>query len=291
MADVPGVNGITGFVVSDPEAPPFQVMGGPADPMHGQPGETAEPYPWEIVPMGPYPGSIDPLPGMVDDRTAAQQNLSAQAGYLAQDPTADQTPAYHAAPFSTEGPNALQADQMDVRRRNAGSRRQLLNSLWLHAHNTGASLRRLFDFTYGSKQDNWVGFFNPIPGEDIVPTVPGSVGYQANGFGVNDHMSNAFRKQNAYGFDTAHRHRRYAYSPIPGNTMWMKPGGRPMVRSFTGQHNFPTSGAFAGDDPGYTFGYQGAVLTNTPSEYVAPPQPNLGSALVNADTAPYIPLY
>lgn len=287
---VPGVNGITGFVVSNPEAPPFEVQGGPADPSHGNPGETARPYPWEVVPMGPYPGSIDPLPGIVDDNGSGTNALL--AGQLSQDPTADQTPANdHAAPFLTEGPNALQADQMDVRRRNAGSRRQLLNSLWLHAHNTGAGLRRLFDFTYGSKQDNWEGFYNPIPGEDIVPTVPGSIGYQANGFGVNDHMSNAFRKQNAYGFDTAHRHRRYAASPIPGNTMWMKPGGRPMVRTYTGIHNFPTSGAFEGDDPGATFGYQGAILTAVPSEYAAPPQPNLAPAVVSSETVPSIPLY
>lgn len=291
MADVPGVNGISGFVISNPEAPPFEVHGGPADPMHGQYGEQAQPYPWEMVPMGPYPGSVDPLPGMIDDRTAEQGNMSANAGYLAQDPTADQTPAYHAAPYLTEGPNSLMADQIDSRRRNAGSRRQLLNSLWLHAHNTGASLRRLFDFTYGSKQDNWIGFYNKVPGEDIVPTIPGSVSYQANGFGVNDHVSNAFHKANAYDFNTSHRHRRYAASPIPGNFMWMKPGGRPMVRTFTNQYNFPTSGAFAGDDPGDNFSYQGAILTQTPSEYAAPPQPNLVAPVVNADTAPYIPLY
>lgn len=287
MANIPGVNGITGFIVSNPEAPPFSVHGGPADSAHGLHGEMAKPYPWEVVPMGPYPGSIDPLPGIITGIGPAALN----AGTLNEDPTADQTPAYHAAPFLTEGPNALQADQLDVRRRNAGSRRQLLNSLWLHAHNTGAGLRRLFDFTYGSKQDNWNGFYNPVPGNDIIPNVPGSIGYQANGFGVNDHTSNAFRKQNGYGFNTSHRHRRYAAGSIPGNTMWMKPGGRPMVRSLTGQYNFPVSGAFEGDNPGATFGYQGAILTAIPSEYAAPPQPNLGSPVINGETVPSIPLY
>lgn len=287
MANYPGVNGITGFVISNPEAPPFEVHGGPADPSHANPGETARPYPWEVIPMGPYPGSIDPLPGIVDDGN----NVGLPAGQLSQDPAADQTPAYHAAPFLTEGPNALQADQMDTRRRNAGSRRQLLNSLWLHAHNTGAGLRKLFTYTYGSKQDNWNGFYNPVEGEDLVPRVPGSVGYQANGFGVNDHVSNAFAKVNGYGFNTSHRHRRYAASPIPGNTMWMKPGGRPMVRSLTGEHQFPTSGAFEGDDPGATFGYQGAILTAVPSEYAAPPQPNLAAPVVNSEPVPVIPFY
>jgi hypothetical protein len=152
-------------------------------------------------------------------------------------------------------------------------------------------LRRLFDFTYGSKQDQWTGFYNPEKGNDTVPKVPGAIGNNAGGFGVNDHTSNPYAKVNAYNFNTSHRHRRFATGPIPGNTMWMKPGGRPMVRTFTGIHQFPTSGAFAGDDTGYTFGYQGAILAETPSEYAAPPQPTLGPAVVSDQTTPAIPFY
>jgi hypothetical protein len=294
MANVPGVNSITGFVNASPEAPPFEQQGGPSDPLHGNFGEQASPYPWMNVPMGPYPGSIDPLPGIVDDFGGGESGLA--AGLLAQDPTADQTPNYHAAPFPNEGPTARMPDQMDATGRNDGSTRQLLQSLRIHATNTGAGLRRLFDWTYGSKQDEWTGFFNDVQGEDFVPAIPGSVSSNAGGFGANDHISNAYHKANASGFNTAHRHRRYATGPIPGNTMWMKPGGRPMVRSFTNQHNFPTSGAFAGDDPGATFGYQGAVLQDIPSEYVAPPQPSLASAAVsgsavNNSVIPEIPLY
>jgi hypothetical protein len=292
--NVPGVNGITGFVNAAPEAPPFEMQGGPADPLHGNFGEQASPYPWMNVPMGPYPGSIDPLPGIVDDFTGNESGLA--AGLLAQDPTSDQTPTYHAAPFPKEGPNSAVPDQMDAMGRHEGSTRQLLESLRIHASNTGAALRRLFDFTYGSKQDNWTGFLNEVQGEDLIPIVPGAVSYNAGGFGANDHTSNAYHKANSYGFNTSHRHRRFATGPIPGNTMWMKPGGRPMVRSFTNFHNFPTSGAFAGDDPGYTFGYQGAVLEDVPGEYVAPPQPALASANVDitpvaTSSVPEIPLY
>jgi hypothetical protein len=170
------------------------------------------------------------------------------------------------------------ADQMDMRGRNEGSRRQLLNSLWIHAHNTGASLKRLFLTTYGSKQDNWTGFFNPVQGDDIVPNIPGSVSNNAGGYGANDHTNNAYHKANTYGFNTSHRHRRYATGSIPGNYMWLEPAARPQRRSFTSQYKFQTSGAFAGDDPGASFNTYGAILTATPPNYNAPPQPNLGNA-------------
>jgi hypothetical protein len=292
MANVPGVNGITGFVISSPEAPPFEVHGGPANPMHKQWGETASPYPWEVVPMGPYPGLMNPIDGMVG---SVPGSGSLEAGLMAQDPTSDQTPAYHAAPFPNEGPASPSPDQLDKHGRAEGSTRQLLQSLRIHASNTGAGLRRLFAPTQLVKQDEWTGFFNPETGEDLVPPIPGSISSNAGGFGTNDHVSNAWHKANAYGINTSHRHRRFATGPIPGNQMWMKPGGRPMVRSYTGQHNFPVSGAFAGDIPGATFGYQGAILVDTPPEYVAPPQVSVGPATIGIDSTGQsiaeIPLY
>lgn len=293
MANVPGVNAITGFVNSNPEAPPFDQQGGPADPLHGNWGEQASPYPWENIAMGPYPGIMAPTPGIVDEFPS---NGSLAAGYMAEDPTSDQTPAYHAAPYPNEGPNSQNAEQLDVKGRHEGSQRQLLQSFWIHAHNTGAGLKRLFLPQMLARQDDWTGYYNDVQGEDLVPDVPGAVSNNAGGFGANDHTSNTYHKANSYAFNTSHRRRRYAGGPIPGNTMWMKPGGRPMVRTYTGQHNFPTSGAFAGDDPGATFGYQGAVLVNTPPEYVAPPQPNLAPASVSdmpiaSSSVPEIPLY
>jgi hypothetical protein len=282
MANVPGVNGITGFIVSNPEAPPFEMQGGPADPAHKEWGEQASPYPWENVPMGPYPGLINPIDGMVGN---IPNYGSLNTGTLVQDPTADQTPTYHAAPFPNEGPGSPAPDQMDIHGRAHGSKRQLLQSLRIHASNSGAGLRRLFAPTQLVKQDEWTAFFNPVQGEDIVPAIPGSVSSNAGGFGTNDHVSNAYHKANEYGLNTSHRHRRYAGGPIPGNEMWMKPGGRPMVRSLTGIHNFPISGAFAGDDPGATFGYQGAILVDTPPEYVAPPQVNVAPATVDIQSA------
>lgn len=283
MANVPGVNSITGFVVTNPEATPFEVHGYPVHPTHSQPGEQASPYPWENIPMGPYPGLMNPIDGMITE--IGNNSNALDAGYLAQDPTADQTPSYNAAPFPTEGPTSPTADQLDMAERLKGSTRQLLESASIHASNLGASLKRLFMPQMLARQDDWQAFYNPETGNDNVPKIPGQFGYAANGIGVNDHVSNAYAKVNAYNFNTAHRHRRYAGGAIPGNNMWMKPGGRPMVRSFTGIDHFPLSGAFANDDPGATFGYQGAILQNIPSEYVAPPEPNLAPNVV-ATTAP-----
>lgn len=280
MADIPGVNSITGFVVTNPEAAPFEVHGYPVHPAHSQLGEQASPYPWENIPMGPYPGLMNPIDGMITE-IGSGPDTGLQAGMLGQDPTGDQTPAYHAAPYSTEGPASPMADQVDIGQRHIGSTRQLLESASIHASNLGASLKRLFLPQMLARQDNWTGFFNPETGDDIVPKIPGQVSAAAYGFGVNDHVSNEYAKVNGYGFNTAHRHRRFATGSIPGNTMWMKPGGRPMVRSFTGIDHFPLSGAFANDDPGATFGYQGAILQNIPSEYVSPPEPTLAPNIVS----------
>jgi hypothetical protein len=271
-ANVPGVSGVTGFIISNPQAPPEDISGGPANPYHGHPGEQASPYPWLNFPMGPYPGLINPDDGIVGELTDG----SIPAGIVSQDPTADLTPAYHAAPFPNESPALPMADQFDSRGRREGSIRQLYQSLRIHANNTGASLKRLFDLTLGSKQDSWIGFYNPVQGEDLVPAIPGSVSNNAGGYGANDHTSNAWHKANQYNFNTSHRHRRYATGSVPGNYMYLIPGARPMVRSFTNQYNFQTSGAFAGDDPGAAFSTYGAILEATPSEYNPPALPVIG---------------
>lgn len=285
-SNVPGVNGITGYIIANPQAPPEDISGGPANPYHGHAGEQASPYPWLNFPMGPYPGLIRPDDRMVGELT----NESQPAGMLGQDPTADQTPTYHAAPFPNESPTLPMADQMDKHGRREGSIRQLYQSLRIHANNTGASLRRLFDFTYGSKQDDWTAFYNPIQGEDNVPNIPGSVSSNAGGYGANDHTSNAYHKANQYGFNTSHRHRRFATGPIPGNYMWLAPGARPQVRSFTSQYKFQTSGAFAGDDPGAAFNTYGAILTAIPPEYNAPALPVIGN-LPDTEPVPVISYY
>jgi hypothetical protein len=272
---IAGVNPVTGFVY-DPskEADPHERHGGPADPYHGQFGERAKPYPWEEIPNAHY--QINPVPGMVEDDYNPDWGLP--AGLLGQDPTGDQTPAYNAAPFPREGPGSKAADQLDVAGRREGSTRQLIESASIHASRTGAGLKRLFLPQMLAKQDQWDGFFNPVTGEDQVPKIPGHIGTVAFGYNVNDHVSNSYAKINNYGFNTSHRHRRVARGPIPGNFLWLKARGRPLVRSFTGNYNFQTSGPFQGDNPGASFTIDGAVLQNTPTNYTPPPQVTLANS-------------
>jgi len=102
------------------------------------------------------------------------------------------------------------------------------------------------------------------------------------GWGTRD-RTQSFARQNEFGFDSAHVHRRYAQSPIPGNYMWMRPGGRPMVKGLPGPARPPIGpdSPFAGDDLGQSFNINGAILQNVPSEYVPPAQPNLAAAVVS----------
>jgi hypothetical protein len=59
--------------------------------------------------------------------------------------------------------------------------------------------------------------------------------------------------------------------------MWMTPTGRPLMKTLPGPAR-PAIGEnspFTGQDLGASFSYNGAILQNVPTEYVAPPQPNL----------------
>jgi len=75
--------------------------------------------------------------------------------------------------------------------------------------------------------------------------------------------------------------RRFATGSIPGNYMWLKPGGRPLYKTMAGPAR-PAVGEnspFAGQDPTLAFGTLGGILTDLPAEYEAPPQPALAQAM------------
>lgn len=289
MAGVSPIGPVVGYVIENPEGNVETIQGGPANPAHANPFWQQDMLmPWQNIPIGPFPNAIDPTSGITDEGILHNYG-SLPAGTLNDDPTADQQPITNAAPFPRESPALHSSDQLDVKNRDIGSSRQLIQSLFIHAQKTGASLKRLF--TTEAQQDNWEGFFNPETGEDILPPVPASVSYQANGFGVNDHISNPYAKVNQYEFNTSHRHRRFAYGSIPGNSMWMKPGGRPMVRTLTSTPKFPLSGQFANNDPGATFGISGAILETLPQQYQAPLQPAIDNTPVNQEMPPVISFY
>lgn len=288
--NVPGVTGLTGFTISDPEASPEQVHGGPANPAHGVPGEQAQPYSWESQLTG-FTGSHGPY-GLQTPYIGTEHIPVLPAGTLSQDPMGDRTPSVgqvggsHGAPITRpmSGPLNSQYDAIN---------QQLMESADAHASDLGASeIMQRSHIGQDFQQDNWVEDYAVNPGSSLQDT---NVPPQLRGgmmFGTRS-REQSFAPQNGYGFDSAHLHRRAAQSPIPGNTMWMRPGSRPLVKSIPGTSRPPIGqdSPFYGDDTMANFGIQGAVLTSTPSEYVAPPQPNLGSPIVDSGPAPEIVLW
>lgn len=269
--------------VIQPEAPPAGIHGGPADPKHGQPGETAEPYPWIefLGPHGPYgPGDDELLSEGPEQRTLP-------AGLGNQNPFGDQTPygpGLHAGPITKGMPAKDRGPE--------GTAAHLQQSFEAHSVNTGSQLPARA--SSNPLQDRWEFFWNAVQGEDLLPPVPGQVSAQAAGIGANDRTSNAYHKANQYGLNMSHRLRRYAYGPIPGNTMWMQPGGRVLHKTLAGPSRPPIGeGPFSGQDMTQAYGIQGAILQDPATEYVSPPQPYVVPAAQQGydESAPPIELW
>lgn len=280
MAGLQPVTGLPRFrAVIQPEAPPESVHGGPSNPLHGHFGEQATPYPWEEFagPHGPYGPAED---AMLSD---LPESGTLQAGILSQDPAADLTPYLtHAAPH-------IAGLEMD--RGPEGNARVLKQSMAAHAVKTNASAAGIA--SSNPLQDHWNGFWNTVQGEDNLMGAGTQTGFQANGFGANDRTSNPFHKSNPYGLNSSHRMRRYATGSIPGNYMWMRPGGRPMVKTLAGPARPATGeGPFYGQDVTQTFGIQGAILMDPATEYQAPPQPYVTPPVTQvSESAPVIELW
>lgn len=279
MAGLQPVTGLPRFrAVIQPEAPPESVHGGPSNPLHGHFGEQATPYPWEEFagPHGPYgPAEDELLSDLPESRTFA-------AGTLDQDPYSDRTPyRTHAAPHITG---------VEFDRGPEGNARVLRQSAEVHAVKTNAAAMGFA--SSNPLQDHWNGFFNLVEGEDMVSPGSNQVAFQANGFGANDRTSNPFHKSNPYGLNSSHRMRRYATGSIPGNYMWMRPGGRPMVKTLAGPARPAVGeGPFYGQDIGRSFDTHGVALTDPATEYQAPPQPYVTPTTQGTESAPVIELW
>jgi len=131
-------------------------------------------------------------------------------------------------------------------------------------------------------QDDWEELLETNPGHSDQVPIPGQLMSSSYGYGTRDRVQSMAR-QNEFGFDSAHMHRRYATGPIPGNTMWMRPGGRPMRKTLAGPARpaIGPSSPFAGQNLGFNFNPDGAVLQNVPSEYQPPPNPTLQPAVIS----------
>lgn len=274
-----GLSGLSGLAplqqieIANSFATPEERYGGPVNPYHQSWGERARPYPWE--------SSIDPS-GSHGPYGAENQMLGDEFWFIEPGGMPSDDPAFdyempsitrsHGAPHhvTLSGKAPSQYDSIC---------NQLGQSAEMHGAGTNASTQMS---TWDSPlQDNWLEIWNITPGHTDIPKAPGAIGNNAFGVGVNDRPMNAYAKKNEFGFDSAHMHRRYAQSSIPGNYFWMKPGGRPMIKTLAGPAR-PAIGndsPFFGDDLGIAFNYDGAILQNQPKEYVPPPQPFLAPSI------------
>jgi hypothetical protein len=272
---VSGIQGIDGYIIQDPEASPEDIHGGPANPLHAQYGEVAEPYPWQMTQYGGVYDWIDPIDGMVG---FAPDTLD--AGDITQDPTGDRTPYTHAAPWPKNpiGDGSISPENVS---------RQLRQNRSIHASNLGASYKHLYAGAI-AQNDTWEEVWAVSPGSSSLEAdgVPQQVAISAGGFGTRNRGTTQ-SPQNEYGYDSAHMHRRYATGSIPGNYMYLRPGSRPLVKSISriGMRNFPVGDntPFYGDDTGSSYDTYGAILEATPPEYIAPPQPMTDSQAPGSD--------
>jgi hypothetical protein len=266
------LTGLQGYVQQAPEADPTEVQGGSVNPNHAR-AFWAEPelYPWESGING-LDASSYPIPIFTDSVGTLPEGEA--AGDPRQDPGHDYTPYHtHAAPWP-KGLDGIRKGNQQPQ----GTSEFLDESAGIHASNTNASAQRVY--MPQAQQDDWDAFYTVTPGESMVDT---NVGPQiksgsAPGGWASHSRAQTFARQNEYGFDSAHKHRRWARGSIPGNYMWMRPGGRPMVKSIPGPAR-PAVGEtspFNGQDVswGYAASSQvGGVLVNSPTEYSQPAQP------------------
>lgn len=280
MDGITGLTGLNGPVRSllatdANQATAEQRSGNAADPRHGTWGEQAVPYSWQsnLVQTGTH-GPYGPENALLDD----EYWYSTPAGTPEQDPTMDRTPyRTHGAPKQRgilSGP--VPSDKPnDVAF-------QLQQSMMNHGIRSNAGLRPLIHPSTYVQQDQWTDFWVMNEGDTRLQPMSRQQMSSHFMFGSRD-RTQTMAQQNGYSFDTAHMHRRYATGPIPGNTYWMRPGGRPLVKNIPTVARPPVgSGSpFEGQETMSDYSPQGAYLMATPTQYNPPAQPNL----ITLDTA------
>lgn len=286
MAGLTGLTGIAGYQVQineDAQATPEERYGGIADPRHAVVGEQAKPYAWESKATqaasmhGPY--------GPENQLLGDEWMFLEPAGTMDQDPAFDRTPSRRAAPYPKgvasgpvpdAGPDAIA--------------NQLQQSYGIHGTRSNAGVRSLTGFA--AMQDQWAELSETNPGHSDLQPLPRQAMSSGFMWGTRD-RTQSMARQNEFGFDSAHMHRRYATGPIPGNTMWLRPGGRPLAKTLAGPARPPigVDSPFAGDDLGRAFDINGAYLQNVPMEYAAPIQPNLAPSLISNEDSPVVEWY
>lgn len=283
----PGMGPIRGFKDPEPEAPPEVVHGGPVDPKHGEWGETAQPYSWQSQ-LTNYTGHLGPY-GIENELLGNTDDLAGEpAGKLGHDPYGDLVPYRgHAAPMTVtlSGKLPSQYDAIND---------QLVQAAEIRGTDLGTSRKFTTTELGDAQQDHWQEIWDVSDERGKYGAgEPHGSGISLFGFGNNDRPINPFRKINGFGFNMGHHHRRIAVGSVPGNYMWMRPGSRPQSKTLPGPAR-PAVGVdspFEGDDLGLSFGIQGAVLVNVPSEYQPPPSPQVVAPVNYDEPAAPVPLW
>lgn len=275
---VSGLQGLTGLQelnIDTPEASAEEIQGNAVDPRHGTRGETSRPYSWESqqTPGGKHGPYGPPAEGFLDESMDnCYYYLPAEP--IGNNPTAETAPWTHAAPFPKNAPG-----DMSVSPDNVSRQRRI--SLAIHRLRTGGQ-RNVYADTQVAKQDEWQEIWEIDPGVSLLSEPDNRLksGLAPGGRGGTD-RTQSFAHQNSYGFDSFHMHRRYATGRIPGNFLWMQPGGRPMHKSLAGPSRPPIGpdSPFAGQSVGRAFDTQGAILDGPATEYTAPPEPYVAPAV------------
>lgn len=270
MAGLQGLTGLGTLQIDteDPaEASAEEIHGSAANPYHGQVGEQATPYPSQslAVPASGNAFETVPVDGLVD---VTYSFPILQSGVLEDDPTSERAPWTHAAPWPKDpiGDGSVSPDNIN---------RQIAQNVAIHAIDCGGKRNQQI-FTMDPLQDDWRELWEVNPGSTDLTTVPAQMmsGAAPAGRGHTD-SKQSHAKQNDFGYGSKHMHRRYAAGSIPGNYMWMLPGGRPMIKSLAGPARPPIGegSQFTGNDLGQAFNTDGAILQSPPVQYVAAPAP------------------
>ena len=263
MAGLAGLSPLAGWVNSAAFATAEQRNGGPAHPEHAR-GQWAEPerMPWALQAWA----LSEPAP--VPDASYLEPFGT---GSLPRQVATDGTPLFDATPYRTHAAPWPKGVETSVHPDAVA--RQLEQSAAIHAIGFGASQR--VQLVVDAQQDSWHEDWNPGPeSATLQMPVNRQVAISTAGGGSTDRVGNP-RGVNDYDFQNAHLHRRYATGSLPGNYMWMKPSGRPMVKSVPGPAR-PAIGEaspFTGQDLTRAWSPQGAVLQQAAADYEAPASP------------------
>lgn len=273
MDGLSSLQSLAGFVIEQPEASPEDRSGNPADPRHAQVGEKAQPYSWESL-QTPGASTVPPETGFVDeDYNGTYEYWTSVASNIEELPAGDTAPWTHAGPWPADpiGDASVGPDQIV---------RQITTNAFLRSQRVGPANRAMLRPWANPQQDEWKEIWQVDPNSDDIPEASNQMkaSLAPGGRGSTDRRQ-SFARQNGFGFDSRHMHRRFAAGSIPGNNLWMRPASRPLVKSIPGPARLPIgpTSQFAGQDTGAAFGIQGAILQDLPSAYVTPPDPNISN--------------